>query len=309
MSRLATLEEVREQVETLSKNNWDDLIPVNEITFDSLDRMLIGADEHNIKPHAQRLICNRLGIPYQYLHRCEPELQAENLNQWMAQEKNQELFVRFQNNDVRALFTPRYKPIDNLDVLDQLHQIGFNDDAEVQYSLDDQFFMLNLLEKDKSFHIQKGDRMTPGISIGNSEIGLSSLSLAAYVLRLVCTNGLISTTQIENSYRHISERILNEFPEVIGRLGQDLGKSKDQWRISLETEVKDPDATIRSFNRQFQLNEKEVEAAFWGYGQDSGQTMFHVVNGYTKGAHFNGLSSENEYKLQRTGGSILAMLN
>jgi hypothetical protein len=63
-----------------------------------------------------------------------------------------------------------------------------------------------------------------------------------------------------------------------------------------------------SFNKQFQLNEKEQEAVAWGWLWEPGQTMFHVVNAYTRSAMFHGLPAASSYKLQTVGGQILAMM-
>jgi hypothetical protein len=66
---------------------------------------------------------------------------------------------------------------------------------------------------------------------------------------------------------------------------------------------------MKSFNRQFGLNndEKEALAAAWPY--EIGNTMFHVVNAYTRAAQMEGLSAESSHRLQKVGGNILGMLN
>lgn len=309
MSRLIPLGEVREQVAEISKNHWDDLIPVNDVQFIGLDRVNIAGEEHRMKPAAQRGISYRLGIPYQYLQKCDPLLQAVNLNEWMQKERNEKLFFRFDGDEIRAAFTPRYTPIDHLQVLDRLSENGYNDQTPVQYSLDDEFFLLNIPDRTKSFQVKPGDRMEPGISLGNSEVGLSSLTISAFVLRLVCTNGLISKTSIDSSYRHVSHRILNEFPQVLNQVSMELDKQRNQWAISTESQVDNPEHTIHSFNRQFNLNKTEEEAVTWAWSHESGNTMFQIVNAYTKAAQFPKLPTESEYRLQKVGGSILSMLN
>jgi hypothetical protein len=74
----------------------------------------------------------------------------------------------------------------------------------------------------KSFEIN-GDKFKPGISISNSEVGLASLSIAAFIFRLVCTNGLVSKTEISASYRHGSRKILDEFPVTMDKVSYELG--------------------------------------------------------------------------------------
>jgi hypothetical protein len=66
--------------------------------------------------------------------------------------------------------------------------------------------------------------------------------------------------------------------------------------------------TMESFSRQFQLNKEEKEAVAWGWIREGGETMFHVVNAYTRAAQFEELSAESSYRLQKVGGEILEMV-
>ena len=66
--------------------------------------------------------------------------------------------------------------------------------------------------------------------------------------------------------------------------------------------------TMETFNRQFALSKEEKEAASWGWQREGGDTMFHVVNAYTRGAQFDGLSAVSSHRLQKVGGTILDMV-
>ncbi|MEE8380336.1 MAG: hypothetical protein V3R78_00470 [Thermodesulfobacteriota bacterium] len=70
-----------------------------------------------------------------------------------------------------------------------------------------------------------------------------------------------------------------------------------------------PESTIETFNRQFQLGKIEKEAVEWAWPLEAGDTMFNVVNAYTRAAQFEGLAAESSYRLQKVGGDILTMLN
>jgi hypothetical protein len=87
----------------------------------------------------------------------------------------------------------------------------YEPDTRVQCSLDNEFMSLSIPDSKETFQFN-GERMTPGISVSNSEVGLTSLSIAAFMLRLVCTNGMISKTEVSASYRHVSTKILSELP-------------------------------------------------------------------------------------------------
>ncbi|MGD0627144.1 MAG: DUF932 domain-containing protein [Thermodesulfobacteriota bacterium] len=236
-----------------------------------------------------------------------PAIQASNLNSWITNEKNEELFFRFDGEEIRAVFTPRYRPVDNFEVMERLDSLGYGPNTQVQCHLDDLFMVVSILDSNQSFSVN-GDRFTPGISVSNSEVGLASLSIAAFFLRLVCTNGMISKTEVSASYRHISLKILGEFPKVMERVSFELGQQKSQFRISMQTPVENPLVTIESFNRQFQIGEKEREAVKWGWDQEAGNTMFHVVNAYTRAAQFPELPAEASYRLQKVGGMVLGMV-
>ena len=308
LSNMTTLEKVSARVDELSKNCFDHLVPVKDIVFDSLETIKISKEVHPMRPIAQQSIANRLGIPIQYLRKCPPEVQAYNMNHWIKEEKNEQLFVRFDGEEVRALFTPRYQPIDNFEVLERLDSLGYPSETPVQCHLDSEFMSLSILDGKQTFSLN-GDRITPGISVSNSEVGLACLSIAAFLLRLICTNGLIAKTEVHASYKHVSLKVFKEFPKVVENVGLELAKKREQLRISTESMVDNPIATMENFNRQFQLNKVEKEAVEWGWSHESGYTMFHLVNAYTRASQFEGLSAESSYRLQRTGGMILEMVN
>jgi len=308
MKNITTLGKVADRVDHLSRNCTDKLIPVKDISFNSLKSICVGNDTHDLKPIARQSICLRLGIPHQYLRKCPIEIQAENLNYWIKHEKNEELFFRFDANEVRAIFTPRYMPCDNRKIMERLDSMGYSPDTTVQVNLDAEFMSLNILEGNQTFEIN-GDKFRPGVSISNSEVGLASLSIAAFILRLICTNGIISRSDVSASYRHVSRKILDEFPEVLNRVGTELGKQKDQFRISMESSVDDPLMTIAAVNRQFNISKQEREAVEWGHIMEGGNTMFDIIQAYTRAAQFKGLPAESAHKLQKTGGMILSMVN
>ena len=212
---LTTLEKVHDRVDALSQYCFDQLIDVADISFNSMDTMKIGNEPHNLRTIAQRSIAWRLGIPFNYLAKCPTELQAIQMNHWIEHEKNEQLFIRFdgpeERAEVRAIFTPRYRAIDNFEILTRLDDMGYGPDTDVQCHLDGEFMLLSIPDGKHTFQIN-GDTITGGISVSNSEAGLASLSLGCFFLRLVCSNGLVAKTEISASYRLVSTKILVELP-------------------------------------------------------------------------------------------------
>jgi len=308
MKNLITLGEVYDRVDELSKNCHDKLVEVKHISFDSIDQINILGETYRLKPLAQYSVAYRLGIPLQYLKRCPEDVQAFNLNYWIGHEKNERLFFRFDGDKVRAIFTPKYIPVDNFEILERLDSLGFGADTKVQCHLDDEFMSLSIPDSNKTFLID-GNKITPGISICNSEVGLSSLRVSAFFLRLVCTNGLVIQDKVSASFRHVSRKILSELPNTFEEVALKLSYQREKWKISIQSPVDDPISTMENLNKRFQLRKGEQEAVEWGWSMEPGETMFHVVNAYTRGAQFNGLSAESRYRLQKVGGDILSMLS
>ena len=310
MDNITTLEQVSDRVNEMSKNCYDKNVTVADISFDNLETVKVGNTQtHQLREIAQRSISYRLGIPFQYLRKCPPDIQALNMNYWIEHEKNDQLFFRYAGeNVIRAIFTPKYKPVDNFEIMERLDSLGYGSDTRVQCKLDHEFMLLSIMDGNKAFDIN-GDKFKPGVSISNSEVGLASLGIAAFVLRLVCLNGLIRKTEIGASYRHVSHKILDEFPQVLENVSYELGKQKSQFLLSMDSPVDDPLSTINNFNRQFQLKEPERSAVEWAWPHEMGDTMFNIVNTYTRASQFPELSAESSYQLQRVGGNILGMLN
>jgi hypothetical protein len=304
---MTTLASVMERVNNMSKNHTDKSIRTKDISFENLNTVKIGSDEHTLRPIAQQAISNRLGIPINYLRRCPDEVQALNMNHWIKYEKNEQLFFRFDGDEVRALFTPRYIPADNWEILHKLDALNYSPDTRVKCSLDDEFMSLSIPDGRNTFSVS-GEKMTPGISVSNSEVGLASLSIAAFILRLVCTNGIISKTEVSASYRHVSTKLLTELPAVLNNISHELGRHKEQIKLSLESKVNNPESTINSFNSQFLLNKMEKEAVDWALPLEYGFTMFNVINTYTKAAQYQELSAESSFRLEKVGGTILGMV-
>jgi hypothetical protein len=304
---MTTLSQVMERVEAMSRNHTDMNIKTRDISFDNLNTVKIGSEHHSLKPIAQQSIANRLGIPIQYLRRCPKDIQAINLNHWIKYEKNEELFFRFDGEKVRAIFTPRYIPTDNMEVLKKLDALNYSPDTRVHCNLDNEFMSLSIPDGRQTFNVY-GEKMTPGISISNSEVGLASLSIATFMLRLVCTNGMISKTEVSASYRHVSAKILSTLPGVLNNVSEELGRQKEQIKLSLESKVTNPESTINNFNSQFLLNKTEKEAVTWATPLEYGFTMFSIVNVYTKAAQYKGLPAESSFRLEKVGGTILGMV-
>ena len=309
-SDLTTFGEVQQQVHEMSINHHDRTILSDQIQFASLETMIIDGQVHPINPRAQSMIARRLRIPANYLKRCSPSLQARNLNQHIDNQKDdREFLIRFDGSEIRAIFTTRYTPMDNQEVLKQLEAAtGIGPNTSVQSQVDSNFLSISIPNMEQTFDIAKGDQAISGVSICNSEVGVSSLRISAFLYRLLCTNGMVGEVGHTNSFKHISRRAIQEFPQVLNQVGEHALAMQNQFKLSIESKVDHPHESLNAFNTKFQLGKAEIDAVEWGFEYEPGETMFHIVNSYTRGAQHNLLNPESSYRLQRVGGQILNMV-
>jgi hypothetical protein len=168
--------------------------------------------------------------------------------------------------------------------------------------------VLKMPEYDRTFRLSGDDKIIPGISIANSEVGILALSIEAFYYRLVCTNGLIAKTAVDARYKHISRRVMDEFPLVLEGVISQSRRGHDRFRISTQTTVSNPESTIETFARQFQITQEEVQIVKQAFYLEEGATMFHVINAFTRAAQDRSLSASGAYRLERAGGQILGMV-
>ena len=305
-----TFENVIGKVHRMSQDYYDETIAVRDMEFNGFNNLTIAGDGFEVLPSAQRLIANRLRIPQSYLSRCPEDLQAENLNYWLERErKNREtFFCRFAGSKLRGVFTERYTALDHMEILTKMLDYGFDPACEVHYSLDESLMVLRVPEYGRMFGLSEKDKIVPGISIANSEVGILALSIEAFFYRLVCSNGLIATTSVGSRFKHVSRRAMDEFPQVLSEVVYQSQSSQGRFRISMQTPVDNPLRTIETFAKQFQLSQDETEIVQKAYYLEEGATMFHIINAFTRGAQEPNLAPIDAYKLERVGGQILGLV-
>jgi len=311
MSTTTTLENVIEQVHQQSVNHYDEVVPVQEMEFDSIERMWLSGKQVAVMPSAQRLLANRLRVPHSYLARCPANLQADNLNYWIDREaaKRDTFFCRFNGDRLRAVFTERYTALDHMEIMSRMLENGFKPSQEVQYRLDDNLLVVKVPEYERSFEVRTRDRMVPGISFSNSEVGMLAFCIEVYFFRLVCSNGLIAKVKAGASrFKHISRRALDHFPETVAQTIEASRERRDLFQISVTTHVDNVEATLASFNRQFGIGKNEAELVEMAWASEPGNTMFSVINAYTQAAQAPSLTAGEAYRLEKTAGQVLSLV-
>ncbi len=295
--------QAREIIQKQAEHHWDELYSPRIFEFEDFDTIRIGTNEYEVGQHAKRLIGQRLGVPAPYIDRCPRELQAENLNYWLRQQDQDiDLFCRFEDDKLRAIFTKRYAPMDNHSILEQL---DVPLDTRCILNVDDGMMSLSIPDRASRFEVVPNDEIMPGVALSNSEVGMKAFAISAYYLRIICTNGLIATDQVSHNFRHTSTRGLDNFYDIMQGVSNQVLRNSEQFKIAVDAPAENPKALVESFGKRFQLTKKDIQHVI-DY-LDPPDTMWAVVNAFTAAANDPVLPVEKSFAYQRIGGRILSL--
>jgi len=125
---------------------------------------------------------------------------------------------------------------------------------------------------------------------------------------LVCTNGIIAKTSVDSRFKHISNRVMDEFPMILQRVVSESQKGQARFMISAETHVDNPESTIETFARQLQIGQEQTEIVKRAYYLEPKPVMYFIIQAFTRAAQDKSLSATDSYRLERAGGAILGMV-
>ena len=221
------------------------------------------------------------------------------------------MFCRFSGEGLRAVFTDRYTAIDNIEVLYAMLEHGIAATQEVQFSLDESLMLVKVPHYDSTFSVAPRDRIVPGVSLGNSEVGTLAFCLEAYFYRLVCSNGLIAMTAAASSrFKHISRRALTEFPELLGQVVAESAQSQNQFMISTQHGGGQPQRDVYQAEQPVSDHQEDggSRGACLASGRRGRPCSTCSINCYTRAAQDGALDVEESMHLERVGGQILSMV-
>ncbi|HEU0204076.1 MAG TPA: DUF932 domain-containing protein [Burkholderiaceae bacterium] len=155
-----------------------------------------GPASYGLTELARRQLAEKLKIPYAYFDRMraeQPGLLDRNVNTWLAVDPDRRM-LRTLDGNVRAILSDRYRRLDNWDLAENILPIlqrlpGARFES---VELTETRMYLKVVTDRVDYEVAPGDVVQAGVVIGNSEVGLGTLSVQPLLFRLACRNGLIA---------------------------------------------------------------------------------------------------------------------
>jgi len=259
--------------------------------------------------HSQDQLFSRLRYPKDLYERIPAKLSVLNVNYLIQhEEKDRDICLRLQDgNQARALVSGRYEAFDNLDLLSLLEP--FTEDAQVRWEYNDGLtFHLSVTFPQTARELRVGDVVEQGIHISNSEVALRSVTVAAYILKLKCMNGLIGGGNDGGFFRvrHTGDhsRLSDVVKAAIDSIKMEAEGLTARFRMALDTAISDPVKEIERLSKEGNLSQEAYKASLDAIlGDPDAHTLYGVTNAFTTAAHqFDG---EQSFELQRMGAKAL----
>ena len=235
-----------------------------------------------------------LNIPKAYYDRMKTQdnidLLAKNAQWWLDKQSDRRM-IRTLDGNIRGILSDKYRRLDNHDLLTAMLPILLEARADiVSCEVDEKKLYLKFLTHQMEGEVKKGDIVTLGAVISNSEVGYGSLSIQPLVLRKVCDNGLILNDLAYRKY-HVGRKNQQEtidisytdetnaaidkafwlqtrdvIKETVSQVTMD--KALKSMRTSMGIKIEDPQVAMEITTTKLGLNQDEA-----------GNVLKHLIEG------------------------------
>jgi hypothetical protein len=262
-------------------------------------------------PVAHRHLCGRLNVQESLLNRLPAKLSHDVVNTLIQNNGyDKELMIRtVHDNKVRALMSKSYTPFDDVDLFTALQpymkgaMVRFSDNSDIVTHV-------RVTWPETRSELKPGDIVESGIHISNSEVGYRSVVVQAVVVRLICTNGMLSS-KVSGGFRHVGD------PEALkGKVVSTIEEAKystetltAKFRASLTARVDEPLDVMESFSKDGGLSQDQFKRTLERYAAESeaGGAVFDMVNAFTREAQEQD-TAEERYIMEGVGAKMLNAL-
>ena len=206
VAELQRRKETSRDVVVNSENIWvSNIAPNIQLGFQNNG----SRDYYPLTDWAHSQLADKCGIPQKYYQRMlasdKGQLLADNVMAWVKEKERR--LIRIQDGKIRAILSDRYRPLDDFDFLCCALEEFKAHTEEVNITrcdLSEKHMYVKATLPYSEQEIRENDKVVPGVILSNSEVGAGSFRIEPFMIRLVCTNGMIGEHIIRQV--HLGER-------------------------------------------------------------------------------------------------------
>lgn len=265
-------------------------------------------------------------IPKKYYDQMlpHPQLLTENVKHWLNASTDNRM-VRSLDGKVRAILSDKYRRLDNFDLAQNILPMLIDANTQVEScEITDRKIYIKAITHKVQAEVKKGDIVSSGIIISNSETGHGSLSIKPLVYRLVCSNGAIVDDYAMRKYHagkvtesnqiEFSNETLRAEDKAFWLTVRDLVKYTlnettfekivESMRESTERKIEQPDKAIELVSKKYLMNENETNDVLLHLIKGGDLTSWGLGNAVTRMAQ-DSASYDRSTELESIGYQIM----
>src|SRR5215831_5384584 len=185
---------VAEKIIQDDQNKWDRKVGGQVLRISGDGRLELSNGDSSGKTYslsevATSQMCQKLEIPVKYYRRLPDEMKATVANFDIGRLNGNSYFLRGKGDWIRAFLSAEYVAYNNSEIAQTAESLLRNGVLEVKsFVLEETHMFLKIISEDI---VERDAGLKAGIIIGNSEVGMGSVSVEPFVFRKPCTNDLI----------------------------------------------------------------------------------------------------------------------
>lgn len=335
-----TFQSLASQLEDLRDNSKDFLVPVSKLEMDGDANLTFsnGSVKHyELNNWSHRQLATYVDIPQNYYERLRAQnkrLLSENVNHGLLRSpQTEQRMLRTHKGNIRAFVSSRYRRLDSFDLFEAVAPVMIQNGLTVQScELTDQRMYLQTTTPRIQGEIKKGDVVQYGLTISSSDVGAGSVRVEPLLYRLVCLNGMISSTAIrkfhvgknqtdDGNYELLTDSTKDltdaafwaQVRDVVAASMRQEVFQKEIARLQLAAEQKitnfDLPEVVELASRHVGVTNKSVKdnmLAYLANGADgAGLTKWGLANAFTFAANQDSVSYDDAVELERIGSKII----
>lgn len=268
-------------------------------------------DQYELTEHAQKQLLARLGYDRKLFDKLAGagRLNTLNINYLIQNYYNELVMLRCQDKSlIRGFLTDSYEPFDNLELFEAIQPYMAGAETRWDYS-DDEVTHLSVTWPHTATEVKVGDVVKTGIHISNSEVGLRSVTIASYVYRLKCKNGMTGRDDgAMFRFRHTGDgdNLRNKVKAAIESTYMETTKMIAQFKEALNKVINDPATYLENVakDKGNNVTHEQYKHMLDAFLTEPENNLYGVTNAITRTAHEH-YEGERRYELERLGQKVL----
>lgn len=249
-------------------------------------------------------LCERLGIPVTYYRRLPGPMKAVVANFDLDRFADRHFLLRGKSSWVRAVLSGEYVAYDNHDVAETVEELLRSPELSVKsFVLEESHCFLKVISDDL---VDPASGLKAGIMVGNSEVGMGSISIEPFVFRKACTNDLVVSEEKTFRHAHIhltAHELSCRMAAAIGTAFALASEAIDAFLKTRRDPVPDPVAVIRRLAEERTLTQRFTDEVVSQYAAEPERTRWGVINAFTGAAQT--LAPLQRIEVERFAGGLL----